>query len=86
MNEGTIRIEYHAGMELTSGTKRIGFDACLVDNPKEEKSGDLLVGDDLPDELGRLVIQTERNKKPLVMVQAINETRGKMKTLDGKDA
>ena len=46
----------------------------------------MLVGDDLPDELGRLVIQTERNKKPLVMVQAINETRGKMKTLDGKGA
>ena len=67
---------------MNEGTIRIEFDARIG----KGKSGDLLVGDDLPDGLGRLVIQTERNKKPLVMVQAINETRGKMKTLDGKDA
>ena len=65
---------------------KIGFDACIVDNPKDEKSWDLLVGNDLPEELGRLILQREKNMKPLVMIQATDETRGRMKTLDGKDA
>ena len=84
-NAGTVRIKEHAGLQLSKEMGKIGFDACVVDNPKGDRSWDLLVGNDLPEELGRLILQTEKNVKPLVMIQATDETRGKMKTLSLDD-
>ena len=62
-NKGTIRVERHTGLQLTKDTKRVGFDACVVDNPHEDKTWDLLVGMDFNDSMGKMILTTEEDKK-----------------------
>ena len=42
--KGTIRVFAPAGLELTKGMKRSGFEACVVDSPKGNDLWDMLVG------------------------------------------
>ena len=42
--KGTIRVFTPAGLELTEGMKRSGFEACVVDNPQRNEAWDMLVG------------------------------------------
>ena len=42
--KGTVRVYAPAGLELTRGVKRSGFEACVVDSPQENEAWDMLVG------------------------------------------
>ena len=42
--KGTVRVYAPAGLELTNGVKRSGFEACVVDSPQENEAWDMLVG------------------------------------------
>ena len=42
--KGTVRVYAPAGLELTRGMKRSGFEACVVDSPQENEAWDMLVG------------------------------------------
>ena len=85
-NKGTVRIKPHAGLQINDRVQRIGMEACIVDNPRGDRSWDLLINNDLPLQLGKLTIQIEEDKKPLVMIESTKEAEIKLKTLEGEDA
>ena len=85
-NKGTVRIKPHAGLQLNNKVQRIGMEACIVDNPRGDRSWDLLIGNDLPLQLGKLTIQIEEDKKPLVMIEPTEKAEIKLKTLEGENA
>ena len=84
-NQGRIRINRNAGIQLTEDVERVGFEACIVPDSKGEKSWDMLIGNDLPTHLGRTTIQFEEDKKPLVMIEPTQKTQGRLKGKDGKE-
>ena len=84
-NQGRIRINKNAGIQLTEDVERVGFEACIVPDAKGDKSWDMLIGNDLPTHLGRTTIQFEEDKKPLVMIEPTQKTQGRLKGKDGKE-
>ena len=72
-NKGTVRIKPHAGLQINDRVQRIGMEACIVDNPRGDRSWDLLIDNDLPLQLGKLTIQIEEDKKPLVTIESTKE-------------
>ena len=81
-----LGLKPHAGLQINDKVQRIGMEACIVDNPRGDRSWDLLIGNDLPLQLGKLTIQIEKDKKPLVMIESTKDAEIKLKTLEGEDA
>ena len=83
--EGTIRIKPHAGLQLNQKVQRISMEACVIVT-RRDKTWDILIGNNLPLQLGNLTIQLKEKEKPLVKIEPTKESEVKLKTLEGEDA
>ena len=83
--EGTIRIKPQAGLQLNQTVRRIGMEACTIVSERD-KSWDILIGCNLPFQLGKLTIQLKGKGNPLVKIESTKESENRLRTLEGEDA
>ena len=82
--EGTIRIKPQAGLQLNQKVQRIGMEACIIVSERD-KSWDILIGYNLPFQLGKLTIQLKEKGKPLVKIESTEESENRLRTLAGEE-
>ena len=83
--KGTIRIKPQAGLQLNREVQRISMEACIIVT-KRDKTWDILIGNNLPLQLGNLIIQLKEKGKLLVKIKPTKKSEIKLKTLQGEDA